>query len=281
MVYTNLPRLKIGIDQFRCQYIGLDQCCRLRQVELRVPKHYQVRDEIAELIAGADVGTPVPTERELAERLSTSRTTVRQALAALEVDGKLERVQGRGTFVAEPKRVLVRQLTSLTEDLRTQGRAPSTTILSVSRERADDTVAQRLNLRPRTQVHRVERIRGVSGEPLAHEIAHLAGPLPRLRQELARRGSLYQTLREAYGVRLAHVEDLVETVLAGPEEAALLSVELGMPMLLIHRTGWDADDRPVEFTRSIFRGDRFSFIARSTVDNGAAPLTKSGHSRQR
>ena len=87
--------------------------------------------------------------------------------------------------------------------------------------------------------------------------------------------------REAYGVRLAHVEDLVETVLAGPEEAALLSVELGMPMLLIHRTGWDADDRPVEFTRSIFRGDRFSFIARSTVDNGAAHLAESGQSRHR
>jgi GntR family transcriptional regulator len=165
-------------------------------VQLTVPKHYEVRDRIAELIGGAAVGTPVPTERELAERLHTSRTTVRQALAALELDGKLERIQGRGTFVAEPKRVLVRQLTSLTDDLRTQGLAPSTTVLSVTQERAADAVAQRLQLRPGTRVHRVERLRGVSGEPLAHEIAHLAGPLPRLRQELERRGSLYQTLRD-------------------------------------------------------------------------------------
>ena len=237
-------------------------------MELTVPKHYEVRDQIAELIADAAVGTPVPTERNLAEQLNTSRTTVRQALAALEVDGRLERVQGRGTFVAEPKRVQVRQLTSYTEDLRSQGLAPFTRILDVTRVRSDPEVAERLNLRPGTKVHRVERLRGVSDEPLAHEVAHLAGSLPRLRQELARRGSLYQTLREAYGVRLVRVEDQVETALADPDEAALLSVDVGLPLLLIHRTAWDAEDRPVEFARSIFRGDRFSFIAHSTVHDG-------------
>jgi GntR family transcriptional regulator len=132
-------------------------------------------------------------------------------------------------------------------------------------------VAQRLNLRPGTRVHRVERLRGVSGEPLAHDVAYLAGSLPRLRQELERRGSLYQTLREAYGVRLVRVEDLVETGLADPDEAALLSVDVGLPMLLIHRTAWDVEDRPVEFTRTVFRGDRFSFISHSTVDDGMEP----------
>ena len=249
-------------------------------MQLTVPKHYEIRDRIAELIAGAAVGTPVPTERELAERLHTSRTTVRQALAALELDGKLERVQGRGTFVAEPKRVLVRQLTSYTQDLRAQGLTASTEILSITQERADGAVAKALNLRPGTRVHRVERLRGVSGEPLAHDVAYLVGPLPRLRQELERRGSLYQTLREAYGVRLARVEDLVETVLADPDEAALLSVDVGLPMLLIHRTGWDVEDRPVEFTRTIFRGDRFSFIARSKVDDPSVSAIAAEDSNQ-
>jgi hypothetical protein len=56
-----------------------------------------------------------------------------------------------------------------------------------------------------------------------------------------------------------------------PDEAALLCVDVGLPMLLIHRTGWDVEDRPVEFTRTIFRGDRFSFIARSKVDDPSAP----------
>lgn len=236
-------------------------------METRVPKHHLVKERIIALIADAEPGTPVPTERDLALRFDTSRTTVRQALAALSLDGRLERTQGRGTFVAEPKRVIVRQLTSYSDDLRTQGRDPSSQLLSVRLEAADERVADALAVTPGTRVHRVERIRGVEGVSLAHEIAYLTGSLPRLKTELVRRGSLYQTLREAYGIRLARVEDRVETVLADPEEAQLLGIDVGLPMLLIHRTGWDADDHPVEFTRSVFRGDRFSFVARSAVAN--------------
>ena len=231
----------------------------------RVPKFYAVRGQIAELIAGAEPGTPLPTERELAARFGTSRTTVRQALAALVLDGRLERTQGSGTYVAEPKLVQVRQLTSFTDDLRRQGRDPSGTVLDVAREPADATLAARLDVPVGTVVHRVERLRGAGGQPLAHEIAHLRGPLPRLRHELSRRGSLYATLREAYGIRLARVEDQVQTALAGPREAQLLEVDVGLPMLVIQRTGWATDGRPVEYTRSTFRGDRFSFIAETAV----------------
>lgn len=230
-------------------------------MEPRVPKHLQVKDLIATLIADADPGTPVPTERELARQFTTSRTTVRLALAALSADGRLQRTQGRGTFVAEPRRVIVRQLTSYSDDLREQGRNPSSQVLSVGLVHADARVAERLGVTEGASVHRVERIRGVGGESLAHEIAHLAGQLPGLERELAHHGSLYATLREAYGIRLGRVEDLVETMLADPVEARLLGIDLGVPMLLIHRTGWGSDDRPVEFTRSVFRGDRFSFVA--------------------
>lgn len=232
---------------------------------VKVPRYYAVKTQIAELIDGAPPGTALPTERELAVRFDTSRTTVRQALSELVVDGRLERTQGRGTFVAEPKVVQVRQLTSYSDDLRQQGKSPSSIVLSVSRERASDSVAAHLKLEPGAIVHRVERLRGVSGEPLAHEIAWLPGPLPRLRQELERRGSLYQTMRDAFGMTLSRAEDTVETALAGPEDAQLLAVDVGLPMLLIHRTGYDQSGRPVEWTRSVFRGDRFRFIAVSAL----------------
>ena len=178
-------------------------------------------------------------------------------------------VPGRGTFVAEPKRVLVRQLTSYTQDLQSQGLTPSTrfSASAESGRRRGCAATQPATWNPGAPSRAV---RGVSGEPLAHDVAYLAGSLPRLRQELERRGSLYQTLREAYGVRLVRVEDLVETSLADPT-TALLSVDVGLPMLLIHRTAWDVEDRPVEFTRTVFPGDRFSFISHSTVDDGIEP----------
>lgn len=237
----------------------------MRSADARVPKHYVVKERIAELIAQAAPGSPLPTERELATRFQTSRTTVRQALTALSLDGVLERTQGRGTFVAEPKRVLVRQLTSYSDDLRDQGHDPSSTLLDVRRVRADASVAAHLGLAEGAYVHRVERLRGVGGEPLAHETAYLVGDLPRLRRELEAYGSLYQTLEQVYGVRLARVEDLVQTAPATPQDARLLDVGIGVPMLLIERTGWGTDDRPVEWTRSVFRGDRFSFIAHTLV----------------
>jgi GntR family transcriptional regulator len=233
---------------------------------VKVPRYYAVKTQIAELIDGAPPGTAIPTERELAVRFDTSRTTVRQALSELVVDGRLERTQGRGTFVAEPKVVQVRQLTSYSDDLRQQGKNPTSTVLSVTREAASDAVAAHLDLQPGDVVHRVERLCGVAGEPLAHEVAWLPGPLARLRQELERRGSLYQTMREAYGMTLSRAEDTVETALAGPLDAQLLAVDVGLPMLLIHRTGFDAAGRPVEWTRSVFRGDRFRFVAVSALD---------------
>ena len=227
----------------------------------RVPKYWLVKGELLRLIAEGAPGSALPTERDLAERLATSRTTVRQAIAELVVEGRLERTQGSGTYIAEPKLVHVRQLTSFTEDLgphRVQNR-----VLDVRREVPSPAVAERLGLAAGERVHRVERMRIVDGDPLAHESATLVGDLPDLRAELERRGSLYATLREAYGIEVAEVEDEVQTRLADPAEAAHLDVETGHPLLLVHRLARDPAGRPVEWTRSVFRGDRFRFVARA------------------
>lgn len=227
-----------------------------------MPKYYQVKGELLRLIDGAAAGTMLPTERDLAERFGTSRTTVRQAISELVVEGRLERTQGSGTFVAEPKLIQLRQLSSLTEDAAERPGAVHSQVLDIARVPAGPEVAAALGLTEKARVSRVERLRIVGAEPIAHEVAHLAGSYPRLAAELAKRGSLYRTLAQAYGVDLADAEDVIETALASPVEARLLSVETGLPMLLIRRTARDVDGRPVEFTRSIFRGDRFRFVAR-------------------
>jgi GntR family transcriptional regulator len=243
---------------------------------VRVPKYYRVKNQILELIAGLDPGTPVPTERDLAERFATSRTTLRQAIAELVVDGRLEHTQGRGTFVAQPKLMQVRQLTSFSQDLQEEGWRPGSVVLKITEEPADAEVATHLQVAPGAPVHRVERLRTAGDEPIAHEIAHLPGPLPGLAAELERAGSLYRTLREAHGIDLEGVEDIVETALADPVEAALLGVDTGLPMLLVHRTGWDADGRVVEWTRSVFRGDRFRFVARRRLADDLPEAVGSG-----
>lgn len=231
-------------------------------VAAALPKYYVLKEQILALIEDAAPGTLIPTERALAEQYGTSRTTVRQAIGELVAEGRLDRTQGRGTFVAPPKVTHVRQLTSFSDDAASQGLTASAVILDISVVPADPVAARRLALEAGTEVHRVERIRLVNGEPLAHETAFLAGSLPGLAHNVETRGSLYSALNEDYGIRISEVEDTVETKLAGPDEVRLLDVEMGAPMLLVHRLGFDAAGEPVEWTRSVFRGDRFRFVAK-------------------
>lgn len=233
---------------------------------MKVPKYFHVKSQILALIAELEPGDPVPTERDLAARFATSRTTLRRAIAELVADGRLEHTQGSGTFVAPPKLMQVRQLTSFSQDLTSDGWRPGSVVLDIAKLPAQAGVAERLRVPTGQIVHRVERLRTAADRPIAHEIAHLPGPLPGLAGELAARGSLYATLRESFGIQLDVVEDTVETALADPHQAALLDCDTGQPMLLVHRTGWDVHGKPVEWTRSVFRGDRFRFVARQQVD---------------
>jgi GntR family transcriptional regulator len=241
---------------------------------MKVPKYFHVKTQILALISDLAPGDAVPTERDLAERLATSRTTVRRAIAELVADGRVVHTQGSGTFVAPPKLMQVRQLTSFSQDLTSEGWRPGSVLLDIAELPAAGEVAERLGLREGQIVHRVERIRTAADEPIAHEIAHVPGPLAGFAGELAARGSLYATLREAYAVELDVVEDTVETALADPQQASMLECDIGLPMLLVHRTGWDVAGRPVEWTRSVFRGDRFRFVARQQVGGAAPPRSE-------
>lgn len=243
---------------------------------MKVPKYYLVKNEILALTGDLEPGTVIPTERVLADRFATSRTTVRQAISELVVDGRLERTQGRGTFVARPKLMQVRQLTSFSQDLAEEGWRPGSRILDVRDEQASGEVCRRLQVDPGTTVHVVERLRTQAEEPIALETARVPGPLPGLREELETRGSLYRTLAEAYDMEVEAVEDVVETALADPSTANLLGVETGLPLLLVHRTAWDPQGRVVEWTRSLFRGDRFRFVARQRLDDRDHPAAAAG-----
>ena len=73
--------------------------------------------------------------------------------------------------------------------------------------------------------------------------------------------SLYAVLRDRYATVLVRAEETIETVPAAPSEAAMLETGIGLPLLLLTRTSWDDEDRPVEYVRSLYRGDRYRFVA--------------------
>lgn len=229
----------------------------------RVPKYYRVKQQVLEMTRALPPGAAMPAERLLAVRLGTSRTTVRQALQELVAEGRLDRVQGRGTFVAQPKLYRTLDLTSHTEDMRAQGLTPASRVLDVGEIPADAKLSGLLGIAAGEEVLRIERLRLAGGDPMAIETTHLSvRRFPGLRGSLDTHPSLYTALAEVYGVRLAEADETIETCLSTPREAQLLATDVGLPMLLLSRHSRDAAGTPVEWVRSVYRGDRYKFVAR-------------------
>lgn len=230
---------------------------------LRVPKYYGLKESLREEIAGLPEGAPIAPERALSERFGVSRTTVRQALQELTVEGRLVRMQGRGTFVAKPKMTQTLQLTSYSQDMAAQGLRPASMLLDSRYSSALPDAAEHFEIAVGAPVLRLERLRLADDEPMALETMYLdAGRFPSLLADISNATSVYELLRERYGVELVQAVETIETVLASPAESALLETGTGAPLLLLTRATWDRDGRPVEFVRSLYRGDRYRFLAR-------------------
>ncbi|MFF0359435.1 GntR family transcriptional regulator [Streptomyces fungicidicus] len=231
----------------------------------RVPKYYRIKQRLLQMTDERTPGAPMPAERLLAVEFRTSRTTVRKALQELVSEGRLDRIQGKGTFVARPKVYRTLQLTSYTEDMRAQGLNPASQVLDIGYIAADAELAALLEVEPADRVLRIERLRLAGGEPMAIEATHLsARRFPHLRRNLTRYTSLYTTLAEVYGVRPTEADETIETSPATPREAGLLATDVGLPMLLLSRHSRDETGRPVEWARSVYRGSRYKFTATLT-----------------
>lgn len=237
----------------------------------RVPKYYHLKGLLLDLIRTLPSGSPIPAERILCMRYGLSRTTVRQALQELVVEGRLYRLHGRGTFVARPKVVQTLQLTSYTKDMEALGMRPESRLLSAARIGASEEVAAMLDLGAGAEVHRIDRLRLADGEPMAIETLFLdATRFPDIDRRISDSASLYQLLRTEYGIELVGGEETIESALAAPDEAALLSTEVGSPLLLLSRRTWNSEGRPIEFVQSLYRGDRYRFATRLRPPEGAS-----------
>ena len=228
---------------------------RVRPGSAAVHKHVQVREYVRSLINGAPPGTPAPSERELVQLFGVARMTVRQALDALVAEGLLERIPGRGTFVADSKVDHVPRLTGFAEEMTRRGLSPSSRTLLARLESAGPGVARALEITVGEPVVHWQRLRLADNAPMCVEDAYLAATLvPGLLESLPQ--SLYAEL-ERRNLAPTWGEDSVDAGLAQEPEARLLGVGVGHPVLRVARRAF-CDRSPIEVSRSTYRADRFT-----------------------
>lgn len=218
-------------------------------------KHVQVREYVRELVADASPGSAAPSERELVARFGVARMTVRQALDVLVTEGLLERVPGRGTFVATPRR-LVGRLSCFTEDMKRRGMLPESQTLLARLEQAGPGVARALDISTGDAVIHWKRLRRADQRVVCVEDAYLNEVLLPGFLQSGMPTSLYAALGER-GLRPTWAEDAISADAATPEEAEWLEMKPGDPVLHLSRRAL-CGNKVVEVSRTAFRHDRFT-----------------------
>lgn len=221
----------------------------------RALKHVLVREYVRELVAGNAPGSPAPSERELVHRFGVARMTVRQALDALVTEGLLERIPGRGTFVARPRRLATR-ITGYTEEMARRGLLAESQTLLARREQAGPGVARALSVTEGDAVIHWRRLRRGDGAAVCIEDAYLNEILLPGFLQAGMPTSLYDAL-ESRGLRPTWVEDSISADNPTGDEAALLDVEPGSVVLRHSRRGM-VGDKIVEVSRTVYRADRYT-----------------------
>jgi GntR family transcriptional regulator len=221
-----------------------------------VPKHVQLREYVRALVREAQPGTAAPSERELVQQFGVARMTVRQALDALVAEGLLQRSPGRGTFVSHPRRG-IGLLRGFTEEMTARGMLAESQTLLARLDQAGPAVARALDITPGDPVIRWKRLRRANGNPMSIEDAYLNEVLLPGFLQRGMPTSLYDALG-ARGLRPTRAEDSVGSDVASAEEATLLEVPAGAPVLRHSRRAL-VRDRVIEVSRTIYRADRFTF----------------------
>lgn len=230
-----------------------------------IPLYYQLEDALSRRIEKGEFqpGTLIPTEEQLQQEYGVSRTTVRQAVARLVLAGKLTRIPGRGTFVTEPRYLEKPGLRSIAEDLFTQNIELAVRMVSSSVERPTPKLAKLLELGEDDEVVHLVRVRYAEGEPIFLCDSYLPHRLvPGLRDRELVDGSLYKTLETVYGKSPVDGDEELRASLATAEEAKLLAIKPGAPVLVSRRVTYLTGGQAVEYSRLVFASGRFRYHIR-------------------
>ena len=227
-----------------------------------IPLYYQISTTLLDQILEGKwtAGELLPSESQLVAEYQVSRATIRRALAELQREGWITTRKGKGSMVAKPK--MEQDLMRFYSLARSFGKSAQRIFSKTLRQEeivADPVIGKHLSIGAADRIVVIERLRHVDKEPIMLETSYLPSSLYPGLAEASSLEALYDLFETVYGIRIARAEEFLQAVAPTPEEASHLGIAKGAPVFLVERISFNPQDQPVEFRRSVIRGDRFRY----------------------
>lgn len=225
-----------------------------------IPVYYQLAKMIEKDILAGNFkqGELIPAEHDFASTLGISRMTVRRAISELIAAGMVYSEKGKGTFVAKPKLDEVEfELEQFDEEIPKKGMNKNIKLLEAKIVKADEILAEKLSLALHTKCLHFRLLVSVNDEPLAYENKYIIfeKQSPILEKEL--KDPSLSNLANINGQLPTRSKKVYRATVVTENEATLLKVSLYTPVLLVEQTLYDNANKPIGWSQSIYRGDRY------------------------
>lgn len=206
----------------------------------------------------------MPTENELMEIYSYSKDTIRKALSLLEMDGYIQKRQGRNSIILNHNLVrkpFVSELKTVSELNRSAHHQVQTELTNLYIVQGQPEVMKELEVDEKTDLYRVSRVRIIDGERLEYEISYFDRRIvPYLSKEITE-SSIYQYLENDLGLEISHSRREISFRFATEEEKSLLDLTGYDMVVSVTSTTYLADGRPFQYGTITYRPDKVTFVS--------------------
>ncbi|MHB8918358.1 MAG: GntR family transcriptional regulator [Desulfocucumaceae bacterium] len=223
-----------------------------------LPLHAQLKELLRNEILNGDIKQKVPSERDLMDRFSVSRSTVRQSISELVREGVIEKIHGKGTFISHrPVEEWLGNLSTYNQVIEEMGMKPSTRLIYQGQESSPGEISNTLGV---DEFYSIERLRYADDVPIAIEKQYYPVEIG---LELAKHdlntAVLYDLLELNLDIKLWEAEQIISSTLPTEEEAKLLEIPQTTCVLVFERITSNPEGSVVEFLRGVFRADMYAF----------------------
>lgn len=231
------------------------------------PIYLQICELIREKIDSGEIstGSRVWSESDIMEKFNVSRNTARKAIETLENEGIVARIQGKGSFVSQPKVDYgLQYLMSFSEEINAKRLVPTSKVVCFTREHPDAFHADNLKITEDEWVFKLERIRNADKYPIAYQVTFIPEKLcPDLQQYNFSKKSLYEVFEKEYNHVLSWQKTIIKPVVADNYIAEILNVSPQTPLLYTESITYLAGGTPIESNKNIYLSERYQFTVLS------------------